>query len=509
MSDVRNVLLVVVDQWRGDYLPNLGADFLRLPNIERLCAEGVTFRNHYTQAAPCGPARASLLTGLYMMNHRAVQNTIPLDPRHDHMGRMLLRAGYEPALIGYTSTTPDPRTTSAKDPRFRVMSDMIDSFRVLCRFEPDEDEYFGWLLEQGYTLPPDAWDIWRPRDGEPGATASPSRVPAELSDTRWFTNHALSYLRRRTKRPWFLHLGYYRPHPPFIAPEPYNAMYDPAAMRAPLRAASPEAESRQHPLLAHYLREIRQRSFFQGAPGFASEMTADQVAQLRATYCGLMSEIDAELGRVLDFLRDSGQLDDTLIIFTCDHGEQLGDHHLLGKVGYFDESFRIPLIIRDPRAEANVTRGSIVERFTETIDTLPTMLDWIGADIPRAVDGRSLLPFVDGRTPADWRDAAHYEFDFRDIYYSQAETGTGVPMDKANLAVIRDEHYKYVHFAGLPPLFFDLRQDPGQFVDRAADPAYASLVRDYAQRMLDWRLSFAERTLTGFRATPQGLEARA
>ena len=125
----------MVDQWRGLMLPKLGADYLKLPNIDRLCAEGVTFRNHFTQAVPCGPARASLLTGLYLMNHRAVQNTIPLDPRFTNLGHELRRGGYDPALVGYTTTTPDPRTTAPNDPRFFVLGDIMDGFHSVGAFE--------------------------------------------------------------------------------------------------------------------------------------------------------------------------------------------------------------------------------------------------------------------------------------------------------------------------------------------------------------------------------------
>jgi len=221
-----------------------------------------------------------------------------------------------------------------------------------------------------------------------------------------------------------------------------------------------------------------------------------------------MTEIDDQLARVIGFLEQTGQLDDTLIVLTCDHGEQLGDHHLLGKIGYFDASYRIPMVIRDPSPEANATRGKIVERFTETVDTMPTILDWLGGDVPRQCDGRSLLPFVHGDAPAQWRTEAHYEFDFRDIYYSKPETALGLHMDQCSLAVTQDEHYKYVHFAALPSLFFDLRNDPGQFDNLAADPAYAARVRDYAQKMLSWRLAHADKMLTGYRATPDGLESR-
>ncbi|MBU0885570.1 MAG: sulfatase-like hydrolase/transferase, partial [Alphaproteobacteria bacterium] len=114
MTKRKNVLLIVVDQWRGDTLPMLGHPVVKTPNIASLAAEGVTFARHYTQAVPCGPARASLLTGLYMMNHRAVQNTIPLDARHTNVAKEARKKGYDPAIVGYTTTTPDPREVAAE-----------------------------------------------------------------------------------------------------------------------------------------------------------------------------------------------------------------------------------------------------------------------------------------------------------------------------------------------------------------------------------------------------------
>ena len=508
MSERRNVLLIVVDQWRADFVPALGADFLRTPNLDRLCREGVTFRNHVTTAVPCGPARASLLTGLYLMNHRAVQNTVPLDARHFNLARALRLIGYDPALIGYTTTTPDPRTSGPRDPRFLVLGDMMDGFRSVGAFEPNMDGYFGWIAQNGFTLPPKREDIWLPEgvDSVPGATDKPSRIPQEFSDSSFFTERALTFLKGKQDKPWFLHLGYYRPHPPFVAPAPYHAMYKPEDMPRPVRAASPEAEAAQHPLLDFYIRNIRQGSFFYGAEGTAAALDEAQILQMRATYAGLITEIDTCLGRVFDHLEQTGQWENTLIIFTSDHGEQLGDHHLLGKIGYHDESFRIPLVIKDPDAPERA--GIIESAFTESVDVMPTILDWLGGEIPRASDGASLIPLVRGVTPAGWRDALHYEYDFRDVHYSRPETALGLSLDESSLCVIQDEDYKYVHFAALPPLFFDLRDDPHQFRNLADEPAYAGVVKDYAQKALSWRLKHAERTLTHHRATPRGLETR-
>jgi len=505
----RNVLLVVVDQWRADFVPALGAGFLRTPNLDRLCREGVTFRNHVTSTVPCGPARASLLTGLYLMNHRAVQNTVPLDARHTNLAKELRRIGYDPALIGYTTTTPDPRTTGPRDPRFTTLGDLMDGFRAVGAFEPSMDGYFGWLAQRGFALPERREEIWLPEgeDALPGATARPSRVGAEHSDTAYFTERALTYLKGRGGRPWFLHLGYYRPHPPFIAPAPYHAMYRPEDMPAPRRRDTWQEEAAQHPLLDFYLRGIGQGSFFQGAGGAATGLDAGAVAQMRATYCGMITEVDDALGRVVAYLDETGQWEGTLVVFTSDHGEQLGDHYLLGKVGYHDESFRVPLVIRDPDAPAG-SAGRIESAFTESVDVMPTVLEWLGGAAPRACDGRSLLPLVAGERPADWRDHLFYEYDFRDVFYSRPEGDLGLSMDDCSLCVVQDERWKYVHFAALPPLLFDLESDPDCYRNLADDPAHAAAARDMARRALSHRMRHAERTLTHFRATPRGLEER-
>lgn len=512
MKQRKNVLLIVVDQWRGDTLPMLGHPVIKTPNIEALAGEGVTFSRHYTQAVPCGPGRASLLTGLYMMNHRAVQNTVPLDARHTNIALEVRKAGYDPALVGYTTTTPDPRVTSPHDPRFTVLGADMEGWRPVGSWGMKMEAYFSWVASQGFAMPQDPWDIWRPEGLEPhevGATGKPSRIPAELSDTVWFTDRGLDHLRGTQHKPWFLHLGYYRPHPPFAAPAPYHEMYDPAQCPSPIRAASAEAEAAQHPMLRHYIENIQRKNFFQNGQGLGSEMSEAEVRQMRATYYGLITEIDTQLGRVFKFLKDTGQWDNTLIILTSDHGEQLGDHHLLGKIGYFDQSYHIPMIVRDPDASANGTRGSIVQKFTETIDTMPTVLDWMGQPVPRACNGHSLLPFLrEGKAPEGWRTEVHYEYDYRNIFYSKPQDALGLKMDACTLAVTQDERFKYVHFPALPPLFFDLQQDPQQLRNVAGDPAFAPQMLRYAQKMLDWRLLHADRTLTGFAASPEGLMSR-
>lgn len=502
----KNVLLIVVDQWRGDCLRASGETVLRTPNIDRLCSEGVTFLRHYTQTVPCGPSRASLLTGLYQMNHRAVQNTVPLDDRHRNLSDMLRDAGYDPVIAGYTTTTPDPRSTPHTDARFSALGDLMRGWRGIAHFDPDMNEYFAWVRSKGFELPARPRDVWKASRGptDRGPSSEPNGIPAELSDTSYFTERALTHLQGKGQTPWFLHLGYWRPHPPYVAPAPYHDKYHPDEMPAPRRARSADEEARQHPLLDFYIRTNPSSLFFQGASGRAADLTESEVRQTRAAYYGMMEEVDDNIGKVLDWLDRTGQRENTLIVFTSDHGEQMGDHYLFGKVGYFDESFHIPLVICDPNPAADGSRGRVVRAFTEAIDCVPTIVDWIGRRPERSLDGRSLLPWCRGETPAGWRAHAHYEFDFRDVYYSKPEADLGLHMDECSLAVVQNEDFKYVHFAALPPLFFDLRRDPHQFENLANDPAHAARVRDYAQAMLTWRLKFAERTLTGYRANPGG-----
>ena len=186
--------------------------------------------------------------------------------RHFNLAKALRSIGYDPALIGYTTTVPDPRTTSPNDPRFSALGDMMDGFRPVGAFEPNMEGYFGWVAQQGFELPEHrARYLAAGRRGcGAGATDRPSRIPHEFSDSTFFTERALTYLKGRDGKPFFLHLGYYRPHPPFVASAPYHEMYRPEDMPAPVRAASPDAESAQHPADEILSRQHPPRLFLPG-----------------------------------------------------------------------------------------------------------------------------------------------------------------------------------------------------------------------------------------------------
>ena len=295
--------------------------------------------------------------------------------------------------------------------------------------------------------------------------------------------------------PFVAHVSFLRPHPPFVAPEPYNALYDPMAVPDFRRRESVQSEGAQHPFLAWWL----------SRRPFAAPAEEKRLRRLKAVYFGLVSRVDAEIGRLMAFLRETGLLDRTLIIFTTDHGEQLGDHWLLGKGGYFDESYAIPLIIRDPRASADAGRGRVVTRFTESVDIMPTLISAIGGEIPVACDGADLGPFLRGESaPASWRTEAHFEYDFRDPADDGAERALGLTLHQCALTAIRGETWKYVHFTRLPPLFFDLAADPCEFDDLAADPAAAPRVLAAAQKLISWRMNHEDAALDHIALTPSG-----
>ena len=504
----KNVLFIIADQWRGDCLGFLGHPAVRTPNLDTLARRGVTFTRHFGQSAPCGPARASMLTGLYVMNHRVVANGVPLDARHANLPLTLRHAGYDPCLVGYTTTVPDPRTTTAQDVRFTEWGEVMEGWRVVAHFDEKEwRNYFTWARGKGIDLPARPMDLFAPAEGAPGPSAAPARIPAMASDTAWTAEKTVDFLHAsRPDRPWVLHCGFFRPHPPFAAPPPWHESAPLDRIPPAIGAASLAAEAAQHPLMAHWLGEQKRSSYYQGASGKVQPMTDEELAVTRRAYYGLIAEVDHAVGRILAALESTGQADDTLIVFTADHGEQLGDHGLLGKLGWFDQSYHLPLILCDPSAEGS--RGRRVEAFSEAVDLMPTLLDWLGVDIPRSCDGVSLTPWLRGETPSAWRDDVHFEYDVRGGWPDPSRPLFGLEIDQAAMCAMRTDVWKYVHFAALPPVLYDLRRDPGETRNVAADPAYAGLLAEATGRMLSWRMRHSDRTLTHLCATPAGLMDR-
>jgi len=509
------VLLVTLDQFRADCLGVAGHPLVRTPTLDRLAAEGVRFTHHFSNCAPCAPARASLLTGLWQMNHRVTDNGAPLADHLPTLPRELRRLGYRPALFGYTDTTLDPVGLAPDAPELTEWEQPMRGFDPIVHLDDYIAPWLGWLAEEGFDVPgaDDYFDIYKPLDIEVppdrGESWAPPAYDAEHTESAFLTLETLAWLEQtldtdgdaRNGSPWCAHVSYLRPHPPYVVPAPYNDMFDPAEVPEPLRHPDTATEGAVHPFLAAALAIV---------PSPRERLDQDQ---LRATYYGMIAEVDHQLGVLLDGIDALGQREDTLVIVTSDHGEQLGDHWLIEKLGFFDQSFRIPLMIRWPAMTGSP--GRTIDAFTENVDVLPTIIDVCGGEPPAFCDGASLRPFLDSdrtgtEAPPRWRESVHTEYDFRMPTSTTVENLLGIRQDQCAISVVRDRTRKYVQFAGgLAPLFFDLEDDPAELHDLAADPRRGAEMLPYVQQLLRLHMEHTDPRLANHRATPFGAVFRA
>ncbi|HSL58874.1 MAG TPA: sulfatase-like hydrolase/transferase [Acidimicrobiales bacterium] len=463
-----NVLLNTLDQFRGDCLSAAGHPVVRTPHLDRLAAEGLRLARHHSQAAPCSPGRASLYTGTYLMNHRVVANGTPLDDRFDNVARLARRAGYRPTLFGYTDQGLDPRLAHGPDdPRLSTFEGVLPGFDVELGLDSDHRPWLAWLDGLGHDVPADAIT----------ALATEPDRPADHSVSAFLTDRLVDWIDRQDGA-WFAHASYLRPHPPYAAAGEWSRRHHPDDLPLPI----PPAEKR-HPLHESVLHD----------PRAAAPTDEGELRHLRAQYCGMVEEVDHQLGRLWAALEERGLWDDTFIVVTADHGEQAGDQGLKEKLGFFEASYHVLGIVRDPRNPE--THGTVVDAFTENVDVVPTIAEAVGVEVPLQCDGLPLTPFLRGESPRAWRTAAHWEYDWRFVFIGQ---GTHPwpwdrRLERQNLATLRTADAAYVQFGDGSWLAFDLGADP-TWRTELTDPAG---VLALAQEMLVWRANHAERTLTG------------
>jgi arylsulfatase A-like enzyme len=524
MPPARNVLFITLDQWRGDCLSALGHPLLQTPTLDALAARGVLFANHWANAAPCGPSRACLYTGTYQHRNRSLLNGTPLDARFTNVALIAREMGYDPVLFGYTDTSIDPRTVPPGDPRLFSYEGVLPGFRALIEdpWEQNSPAWGRWLAARGFDVPANPHELYEPMEGFPGAdehgsTWAPARFPVELSQTSFVRSAVVEYLEQHGDEPFFVHASFIRPHPPRRNPVGYHDLYAAEDVGPFTGGATPEEEAAIHPFAALVTARI---------PVISAPHDEGERRQVRATYYGAQREVDDGLAPLFSYLESSGLAESTLVVLTSDHGEMGGDHWLLEKLGYWDESYHVPLIVVDPRRTADRTRGRVIDAVTESVDVLPTICEFMGAEVPLQADGWSLAPFVETGTPPEhWRDTAHFEWAFSDPVHRYAEQAFGLPMSHCSLAVSRGPRHKYVQFGAagdlLPPLLFDLSEDPGQRHNllagvgaggggrgnsngngdgrrtRAAESGVFEAAWAASQELLQWHMRTAERTLSG------------
>ena len=446
MTKHPNILLITADQWRGDCLGAMGHPCVRTPALDALAAEALLFENHIAPCAPCSPARASLYTGLYQMNHRVVSNGTPLDARFDNVALAARRAGYRPTLFGYSDTAHDPRGRDPLDPDLQSYEEVLPGFELRQPLREDDMAWRVWLAarDHGPELVDDPHRVAPAPDG--GVSLNPPGYGADETQTAFLVDRLLEWHNEQGREPWFAHVSFLRPHPPFVVPEPYASMFDPAEMPAPIApsdAAGP---------LVQAVRDLTPANAFQpGLEGMVADLSPEDFARIRALYYGMIAEVDAQLGRLFETLKARGDWDNTTIIFTSDHGEMLGDHGLLGKGGPYVQSQHIPLILKSP----GVAPGRIAG-FTSAVDIFPTLLEIWDVPARHAPDGVSLMSA--GR-PVAGQDWALWEFDFRHAFPADHPAKQSGDPRSLHLLVLRTEDAQYVHSPVLGPQAFDLRSD--------------------------------------------------
>jgi arylsulfatase A-like enzyme len=487
MGKIRNVLFIMCDQMRADHMSCAGHPHLQTPALDALARRGVLFPNAFVQSAVCGPSRMSYYTGRYMFSHGATWNRVPLSVREKTIGDYLRPTGMTAALAGKTHVLPDAEGLE----RFGIeggsaLSALLQTggFVELDRYDGHhppgtESGYPAFLRTHGYRSD-DPWsDFVISADGPDGPVSGwnmrnvrlPARVAEPHSETAYMTDQAIGFVEAQGERPWFLHLSYVKPHWPYMAPAPYHAMYGPQHC-LPLNRTEAELDD-AHPVLAAYRQHDE-------AVSFSRE---DCPTTVRPAYMGLIRQVDDHLTRLFATLERLGRLDDTLIFFTSDHGDFLGDHWLGEKEMFFEEAIRVPFIVVDPDAGADATRGTIDDRFVECVDVVPTILEALALPPERhLVEGRSLLALTRA-TATRWRDQAISELDYSFRHARQVLKRH--PRD-CRAFMVRTEHWKYVDWLDFPPMLFDLRNDPQEQHDLGRDPGYASVRAEMQQRIHAW-----------------------
>lgn len=492
---IRNLLFVMCDQLRADHLSCYGGS-LPTPNVDRLAARGVRFERAYVSSGVCGPSRTSYYGGRYPVSHRVTWNRVPTPVDELLLGHHLEAAGRRLSLLGKTHFVPDRAGLRAAglqpDPERRWLFDEGGFFpveRYDGHVEPEPGSpYRAYLKARGYPGETPWTDHVIGSDGPGGTLASgwllrnaalPARVAEADSETAYLTTRAIEFIESQGDAPWALHLSYIKPHWPFKAPAPYHAMFGPEDCPAPVRGERERA--RPHPVHAAYQRLEESVSF-----------SRDEVWRtVRPVVRGLAKQIDDHLGRLLDAMGRLGRLDDTLVLFTSDHGDLAGDHWLGEKEYFYEPVMRVPFIVVDPSAEADGTRGTASREFVECVDVVPTVLDGFGLDAqPHRIEGRSLLPLLRG-APFASRDAVVGSLDYA---WREARRFLGRGPRECTGWMVRDARWKYLAWPGYPPQLFDLHDDPDELDDRGADPALEPVRRRMHDRLSDFVAGRARRT---------------
>lgn len=436
-----NILWICTDQQRFDTIAAHGNNRIRTPQIDGLAAEGVSFLRAFAQSPVCTPSRASFMTGRYPRTTRCRQNGQGIPPDEQLISRLFADAGYRCGLSGklHLGSCANGRVEERIDDGYEV-------FEWSHHPQPDwaENAYTQWLARRGKS-----WkELYSGRD----FGYVQEGVPEPYHQTTWCAECAIDFIHQSRGKPWLFNFNCFAPHHPFDPPAEYLERYDPDAM--PLPRFDP--------------RELASKPGFQrldhsGAHGETGYYAFDRMKEtdhrlIRAAYYAMIEHVDTQVGRMLRALEETGQRDNTLVIFMSDHGEMLGDHGFYLKGPHFyEEAVRVPLILSWP---GRFRAGLTVPAMVELVDLAPTLLDAAELPVPSRIQGRSLLGLCDGS--ADSRH--HRDHVFSEYYNAWAHR-------HAYGTMFRNEHEKIVVYHGSDDgELYDLQSDPGENQNLWNDP---------------------------------------
>lgn len=436
MSATRpNILLLFTDQQRHDTIAALGNPIIKTPSLDRLAREGTAFTQAFTPSPVCMPARCALVTGLPPHRSGCVDNHGM--PFHlPSFMRGLRDAGYQTHGVGKMHFDPDHRHPWGFESR------------DLSEEGHDDTDFHAHLEAAGYGHVLEANGL----RGEYYYIPQPSQLPERLHETRWIGDRSVAFLERRDRsRPFFLWSSFIKPHPPFENPAPWNRLYRSAEMPAPHKPANFEEA-------LCFWNHVQNRYKYRDGGDDTHLMRT-----LRAAYYGCISFVDQQIGRVLAALGD--ELDNTLVLFSSDHGELLGDYGCVGKRCMLDAACRIPLIARWP---GRFVAGTRCDRPVTLLDVFPTFQKAAGVAAWRGCEeGDDLVSIADGRTG-------------RDHVFSQFST------DHAGLYMITDGRWKYIYSAAdKREWLYDRHTDPGESHNKAGNPLFLARHRRLRDTLLE------------------------
>lgn len=367
-----NILHLFSDQQRVDSIGALSPHhFLQTPHLDRLCREGTVFSSAYTPAAECVPARSCLITGRYADRARCGSNLDPMPPESTPTLMSHLReAGYRTHGIGKCHFTPNPQASRGFETR-ETMEEIVP--------DPSKDDYLRFLAANDYG------DVIEPHGvrGEMYYVPQPSALPHHLHPTQWVGDRCLGFLQanQRQPEPWYLYAGFIHPHPPFSPPSPWHKLYRAPEMPLPYLPKNSDE-------LVCFINRFQNRYKYRDRG-----LDLNLIRCIRAYYYACVSFIDYQVGRILEALEQAGELDNTLIVYSADHGELLGDFGCFGKRSFHDASQRIPLIARLPK---HFPMGETCRAPASLVDLLPTFLTAAGVSPPTETDGIDLAMLAKG-----------------------------------------------------------------------------------------------------------------